>query len=449
MEKQALLTCLSYDDEGRGVVIADGFSIPVPYLMVGETAQIAIRSKGKNHFAGDIESITVPSPFRIRPLCPYYEMCGGCSLQHMSYETQLNWKTQKVQSELDKFNLGVTAKFALGMKDPWKYRNKIQVSYTMDYKGHVWGGFYVEGTHQILNIDQCFIEHEVADEIVNFFKSLIDKYHLEPYDRSSRLGSIRHVMVRTSHAKGEIMVVIVTQTQYLPKQDAIVQDLVRAFPNIVSIIQNINDRPTNAVLGDKEKVLYGKSFIEDTLCELTFRISSKSFFQVNPIQTEVLYETAIKGAQLTGAEIVLDAYCGIGTIGLIASKNASKVVGVEVIPEAIENAKTNARLNNITNAEFVLGDAGQFLKKQAETGQHFDIVIVDPPRAGCDETFIRALLAIKPKKIVYVSCDPSTLARDLSLLKKEYALLSVQPVDMFPQTKHVETVVWLGININS
>ncbi len=440
MEKTALLTCLSYDEEGRGVVVTDGFSIPVPYLMAGETAQISIRSKGKNHFAGDIESITVASPFRIRPLCPYYEACGGCSLQHMSYESQLNWKTQKVQTELDQFNLGLTAKFALGMENPWKYRNKIQVSYSIDYKGNVWGGFYVEGSHQILNIDQCFIEHEVADEIVNFFKTLIDKYHLEPYDRSSRLGSIRHVMVRTSHAKNEIMVVIVTQTQYLPKQDAIVSDLVRAFPNIVSIVQNINDRPTTAILGEREKLLFGKSTIDDILCGLSFRISSKSFFQVNPIQTEVLYETAIKSAQLTGIETVLDAYCGIGTLGLIASKNALKVVGVEVIPEAIDNAKTNARMNNVTNAEFVLGDAGQFLKRQAESGQHFDVVFVDPPRAGCDETFIRALLAIKPQKIVYVSCEPSTLARDLALLRKKYTLLSVQPVDMFPQTKHVEMV---------
>lgn len=446
MEKTAVLTCLEYDDEGRGVVITEGFRIPVATLMVGETARISIRSKGKNQWVGEILDLLQPSPFRVRPLCPYFEQCGGCQLQHMPYESQLDWKTKKVQTELDAKQLGIAAKFCIGMKQPWKYRNKIQVSYSMDYKGNVFGGFYVEGSHQIVNIDQCFIENEEADEIVNFFKTLIVKYSIEPYDRSSRMGSIRYVMVRTSHAKNEIMVIIVTQTQYLPKQEAIVKDLTKAFPNIVSIVQNINDHPTTAILGEKEKILFGRRYIEDTLCELNFRISPKSFFQVNPIQTEVLYGLAVKAASLTGQETVLDAYCGIGTLGLIASKNAKSVVGVEVVADAIGNANGNALLNNVSNIEFVLADAGRYLKQQAEKGTHFDVVFVDPPRAGCDTVFINALLAIKPSKIVYISCEPSTLARDLFLLKQAYSIVSVQPVDMFPQTKHVETCVLLEVN---
>ncbi len=443
MEKIVVSTCEKLDSQGRGVITMDGFQVPVPFLCKGETAKISVRPKGKNHFVGEILDLIQPSPFRLRPLCPYFELCGGCQLQHMAYETQLDWKTQKVQNELDKNQLGIAAKFCIGMSHPWKYRNKTQVSYTMDYKGNVFGGFYVEGSHQILNIDQCFIENEEADEIVNFFKTLIIKYGLEPYDRSSNLGSIRHVMVRTSRAKPEIMVVIVTKTQYLPKQDAIVQDLRTAFPKIVSIIQNVNDKPTTAILGEKERVLFGKPYIEDILSGFLFRVSSKSFFQVNPIQTEILYDLAIKSAHLQGNETVLDAYCGIGTLGLIASRVASSVVGVEIIPEAIENAKTNALLNQVTNAQFFLGDAGKYLTTQAENGRHFDVVFVDPPRAGCDAFFLRALLKIKPQKIVYVSCEPETLARDLAILKNSYDIQSVQPVDMFPQTVHVEAVVLL------
>ncbi len=445
MEKIVVSTCEKQDELGRGIITIDGFSVPVPFLMIGETAKISVRSKGKNHFVGELLDLIQPSPFRLRPLCPYFELCGGCQLQHMAYETQLDWKTKRVQNEINKNQLGIAAKFCVGMPTPWKYRNKTQVSYTMDYKGNVFGGFYVEGSHQILNIDQCFIENEEADEIVNFFKTLIIKYGLEPYDRSSNLGSIRHVMVRTSHAKEEIMVVIVTKTQYLPKQEAIVQDLHRAFPHIVSIIHNINERPTTAILGEKEKLIFGKPYIEDILCELIFRISPKSFFQVNPIQTETLYGLAMKAADLKGNETVLDAYCGIGTLGLIASKTVASVIGVEIIPDAVENAKTNALLNHIPNAEFVLDDAGRFLTKQSSQGRRFDVVFIDPPRAGCEASFLRALLEIKPAKVIYISCEPETLARDLAVLKSGYDILSVQPVDMFPQTMHVEVCVSLRI----
>lgn len=440
MEKTVKAVCTGYAKDGSGLIMVEGFPIPVKGLLKGEEANIVLRPQGKNLYVGTIKDLLKPSSSRVKPLCPVYEDCGGCALQHLAYDRQLVLKRIMVQNELDANKIVIDAKPTIGMTDPFKYRNKVQVSYSIDYKGRVLGGFYVEGTHQIIDIDQCFLEKEESDHIVVFFKKLIDKYQIEPYDRSSDIGSIRHVVVRSAFKTNQTMVIIVTKSEYLPKKDAIVHDLLAEFSSIKSIIQNINEKPTNVILGEKETVLFGQPFIEEELCGLRFHISPRSFFQVNPLQTEVLYNAAIDMAGLKGTEEVLDAYCGIGTIGLLASKKSKHVVGIEVVGDAVHNAETNCFLNNITNAEFYCGDAGIFLKEYSKDCHRFDAVFVDPPRSGCDLAFINALKQAKPSKIIYVSCEPSTLARDLALLKTDYDVKAVQPVDMFPQTSHVETV---------
>jgi len=445
MENLAKCTCQGYSSDGRGLVTVDGYTFPVRGLLKGEEAMVIIRPQGKGQFAGEIKELLKASPSRVLPVCPDYASCGGCALQHMSYEKQLVFKKNLVQSELDKQGIIFDVKPCLGMKDPYKYRNKVQSSYSMDYKGRVIGGFYVEGTHQIIDIDQCYLEREEADQIVNFFKTLLEKYEIDPYDRSSNYGSVRHVVVRSAFKTNQVMVIIVTKTPELPHESTLIKDLVAKFPNITSIVHNINERPGNAVFGERDIVIYGPSYLEEELSGLKFHIAPQSFFQVNPVQTEQLYAIAIADAKLTGTEEVLDAYCGIGTIGLIAAKNARHVTGVEVVGASISSAQANARLNGITNSHFYCEDATVFVRDALKDGRHFDVVFVDPPRSGCDFNFISALKAMKPSRIVYVSCEPSTLARDLALLKTDYDIKDVQPVDMFPQTFHVETCVLLSL----
>ena len=331
------------------------------------------------------------------------------------------------------------------MDEPYFYRNKIQMPIRLSKKGKIISGFYQEKTHDIAPIDKCYIENNDADRILSSIKEVMKKVKVMPYDEDRRTGTIRHVLIRTSYHYDEIMVVLVCNQDTFPGQKNFVKELIKVEPKITTIVQNVNTRATNVILGDKERVLYGPGFIKDTLCDVTFKISAKSFYQVNPIQTEKLYSHAISLAGLTGKERVLDAYCGIGTIGLIASKNAKEVIGVEIVKEAVVDAKNNAKNNRIENAKFYEGDAGQFIVKEKEKGVNFDVVIMDPPRKGSDEAFLSTLIKTKPERVVYVSCDPSTLARDLKFLASTYDIVSVTPFDMFPQTFHVETVVNLKL----
>lgn len=435
--------CIDYTYDGMGIVKKENDVIFVPNLLIGEEAKIRVYKKEKSYYLGEVLTYLRRSKERVEPSCPYFFDCGGCHLLHMSYQEQLTFKENHVQNCIKRIG-GVDKKVLpiIKMEEPYRYRNKVQVSFSKDYKGNVIGGFYKEKTHQIIDNDNCLLENEVAEKIIVFFKSLIKKYNIEPFDRSSNQGTIRHLLVRTGYYSKQIMIVIITKSKFLPKQKEIINELNKNFPDIVSIIHNVNEGRTNMILGNSEKCIFGKNYIEDTLCGLKFRISSKSFYQVNPIQTEKLYQEAIKAASLTKDDNIIDAYSGIGTIGLIASKYVNSVVGVEIVKEAIINAYSNAKLNNINNAKYYVDDASKFMINYIKNNSA-NVVFVDPPRSGLDKKFVDALLLSKPERIVYVSCDPSSLARDLKLLKEQYDIKSIQPVDMFPNTLHVETITLL------
>lgn len=373
--------------------------------------------------------------------CPVYEQCGGCQLLHLSYKEQLA-KKQKMMEELLKGICPV--KPIIGMKNPLHYRNKVHAVFGHDRKGNPLSGVYKEGTHILVPIESCLIEDEKADEIIGTIRGMLKSFKIRTYDEDTGYGFLRHVLVRRGFATGEIMVVLVTASPVFPSKNNFVKALRDKHPEITTIVQNINYRSTSMVLGDKEHVLYGKGYIEDVLCGLRFRISSKSFYQVNPVQTEVLYHKALELAGLTGKEKVLDAYCGIGTIGLIASRKAGAVIGVELNPDAVRDAVQNAKMNDVKNIQFYCNDAGRFMVNMAEKGETVDVVLMDPPRSGSTKEFIDAVAKMGPKRVVYVSCGPETLARDLRMFGgKGYWAVEAWPVDMFGGTGHVETVVLL------
>lgn len=391
----------------------------------------------------------------IRFSCPVGKQCGGCQLLHLDYAGQLKQKQQQVEKLLAGM---CKVEPIIGMKDPFHYRNKIHSAFTADRKGNVISGVYAEGTHRVVPVEHCLIEDERADAIIATIRALLPSFKLRPYNEDTGMGFLRHVLIRTGRISGQIMVVLVTGTPIFPGKNNFVKALRQAHPEITTIVQNINNRKTSMVLGDREQVLYGKGFIVDRLCGLDFAISPKSFYQINPVQTEILYGKAVEFAGLRGGETVLDAYCGIGTIGMIAASQAEEnrkvaggkgkptdVIGVELNPDAVKDAIGNAKRNNMTNIRFHQGDAGQFMRQMAARKEKLDVVFMDPPRAGSDQAFLDSVAILKPEKVVYVSCDPETLARDLKYItKKGYAIKKVQPVDMFPATGHVETVCLLS-----
>ena len=374
--------------------------------------------------------------------CPVAKKCGGCQLQNMSYPEQLSYKQAKVIRLLGKFcRVGEI----IGMENPYNYRNKVQAAFGMTRGGKIISGVYQSGSHRIVSIDECRLEDKKADEIIVTIRNMMKHYRMIPYNEDTGVGFLRHVLVKRGFTSGEIMVVLVTGTPMFPGKNAFVKELLKKHPEITTIIQNINREHTSLVLGNTEKVLYGKGTIEDTLCGCVFRISAKSFYQINPVQTEKLYSTAIDFAELTGKERVIDAYCGIGTIGIIASKKAKEVIAVEVNKDAVFDAKNNAKRNGTENIKFYCDDAGKFMTKMAAEGESADVVLMDPPRAGSDEAFLSSVVTLNPKKVVYVSCNPETQARDLKYLTQHgYKVRKIQPVDMFPHTNHVETVVLLS-----
>lgn len=373
--------------------------------------------------------------------CPVFQQCGGCQLLDIPYEKQLV-KKQKMAEDLLKKHCKVH-KIA-GMKDPYHYRNKVHAVFG-HRKGEAVSGVYKANSHEIVPVETCFIEDQKADEIIGTIRGMLKSFKIRTYDEDTGYGLLRHVLVKRGFATGEIMVVLVTASPVFPSRNNFVKALREKHPEITTIIQNINDRGTSMVLGDQEKTLYGKGYIEDTLCGCTFRISSKSFYQVNPVQTEVLYKKAIEAAGLTGEETVIDAYCGIGTIGIIASKSAGKVIGVELNSDAVRDAVQNAKTNHITNIQFYNNDAGRFMVNMAAQGEQADIVLMDPPRSGSSEEFIHSVAIMKPKKVVYVSCNPVTLERDLQMFEKNgYRAEGAWPVDMFPMTECVEVVCLLS-----
>ena len=378
----------------------------------------------------------------IRWNCPAAAKCGGCQLTRLSYAEQLQWKQQRVAELLD----GICeVRPILGMEDPFHYRNKVHAVLAVDKAGKPISGVYAMGTHRVVPVRHCLIEDRRADRIIQTIVAMLPAYKLRIYNEYTHRGFLRHILIRTGHVTGQIMVVLVATSLEFPGKKAFVQELIQRHPEITTVVLNCNQRETSMVLGTKEITLYGEGYMEDELCGKRFRISPQSFYQVNAKQCEVLYRTAIDAAQLTGAETLLDAYCGTGTIGLCASDGCKQLIGVELNADAIRDAKENARRNGVENARFLCDDAGRFMQKLAKEGNAPDVVMMDPPRAGSDQKFLQSLLMLKPKRVVYVSCNPETLARDLRVLVDGgYQAEWATPVDMFPGTEHVETVVLLS-----
>ena len=374
--------------------------------------------------------------------CPLYKKCGGCQLQNLSYAEQLGFKQRKTERLLGGFG---RVEPIIGMDEPYHYRNKVQAAFATARNGKIISGVYQSGTHSIVCVDSCLTEDRKADEIIVSVRNMLRSFKIQPYDERSGSGTLRHVLVKRGFKTNQIMVVLVTAGPIFPAKNNFIKALRKEHPDITTIVHNINPYQTSLVLGERENVLYGTGKIEDELCGLTFRISPRSFYQINPVQTEVLYNTAMEYADMSGREKVIDAYCGIGTIGLVASKRAGEVIGVELNRDAVHDAISNAKRNGIKNVRFFCDDAGEFMLGMAQDGEKADIVFMDPPRAGSDECFLSSLVTLAPKKIVYISCNPETQQRDLRLLtKRGYKVEKIQPVDMFPHTNHVETVVLLS-----
>ncbi|MBO5279412.1 MAG: 23S rRNA (uracil(1939)-C(5))-methyltransferase RlmD [Lachnospiraceae bacterium] len=374
--------------------------------------------------------------------CQLSQKCGGCTYQGMTYEKQCKLKQRRTEELLGGF---CKVQPIIRMENPYHYRNKVHAVFDRDRKGKPVSGIYQEGTHRVVPVDTCMIEDEKSDAIIVTIRNLLPSFKIKVYDEDTGYGLLRHVLVRRSFSNGQIMVVLVTASPVFPSKNNFVKALLKEHPEITTVIQNVNGRNTSMVLGQKENVLYGKGYIEDTLCGCVFRISSKSFYQINPVQTEKLYAKAIELADLKGTENVLDAYCGIGTIGLIAAAHCRQVAGVELNPDAVKDAVNNRNRNKVENARFFRGDAGEFMVGLANDGQKLDVVFMDPPRSGSTEEFIDAVEQTGAKRVVYISCNPETLARDLQYFeKKGYQAGEAWPVDMFPWTDSIEAVTVLN-----
>lgn len=373
--------------------------------------------------------------------CAVSKKCGGCQYQGVSYQEQLNTKQKKLNKLLKKFG---TVKPILGMEDPYYYRNKVHAVFDRDKKGNIICGTYEAKTHRVVPVEECLIEDKTSQEIIRAIRDMLKSFKIKTYDEDTGYGLLRHVLVRRGFATGEIMVVLVVGSVIFPSKNNFVKALRQKFPEITTVVLNVNDKKTSMVLGERDIVLYGKGFIRDRLCGCSFRISPQSFYQVNPVQTEVLYKTAIEYAGLGRKETIIDAYCGIGTIGLVAASKAKEVIGVELNPDAVRDAKINAKENKVANARFFQGDAGEFMEAMVAQGEHADVVFMDPPRTGSDQKFMSSVIKLGPSRLIYISCGPDTLARDLEYLTKHgYQVRKIQPVDMFSFTDHCECVCLL------
>lgn len=436
-----------YEDEGIAK-IDNKYPIFIEGALKGEKVKVRIVKVNKNFAYGKLMEVLEASEERVNPPCAIYKRCGGCKLQHASYKAQLDFKWDRVKdcvSKIGKLDPSIV-KYPLGMENPWRYRNKVQLPIGL-INGEVKIGFFAPRSHDIIDMESCLIQDEIGDKVVKLTREWIEKFNIRPYNIDGEYdekGIVRHIMIRRGFTTNEVMVVLVTNGENLPHKEEFVDLMVKNIPGIKSVIQNINSKKTNVILGLESKTLWGEDTISDYIGDFRFNISPLSFFQVNPIQTEVLYGKALEYANLTGNEEVFDAYCGTGTITLFLSQKAKKVYGVEIIPQAIDNAWINAKENKVENVEFFVGESEVVIPDLINKGVKADVVVVDPPRKGCDKKLLDAITNIDAKKIVYVSCDPSTLGRDLKVLEENgYKTLEVQPVDMFPNTAHIENVALL------
>jgi len=431
---------------GLGIAKIENLAIFVEGGLPGDKGIIKISELKKNYGTGEMVELHTPSTNRVKPECPVAHICGGCQMQELDYATQLEIKTKKVVNDIRRIgNLqDVLIHDTKGMDTPFRYRNKAQFPVGYD-KDSIALGFYKRGSHDVVNTNSCIIQHDINDKVTSLVREFMEKYDVAPYNKDNGSGVIRHILTKTSFKTGDLMIIIVTNRNSLPFKEYLIEMLRTNIPNVKSIVQNINDKRTSAVLGNKTKTLFGDGKIVDYIGDLKFNISPESFFQVNPIQTEILYNKAIEYAALEGNEIVFDLYCGIGTISLLLAQKAKKVYGIEVVKQAVEDAKENAIINGIENVEFYDGTSEEVFQKLYKVGIKADVVVLDPPRKGCEESVLDTIIKMNPKKVVYISCNPTTLAKDLKYLDQNgYKTIEIQPVDMFPHTMHVETVVLMS-----
>lgn len=429
--------------EGEGIGRYEGYTLFVKDTVMGDKALVQVMKTGKTYGYARLVKLVKPSEFRVEPKCPIAARCGGCQLQHVDYQKQLEYKANKVRNCLTRIGgfSDVAMEPICGMEKPYYYRNKSQFPVGRNKDGSVAIGFYAGRTHAIIDTDHCYIGAGVNDDILKFMRSFIGKYKIEPYDENTQKGLLRHILIRVGFSTGEVMVCLVVNGASLPHGEELIEGL-KKIQGMKSICLNVNKEKTNVILGNRIIPLWGEPYITDQIGKISYRISPLSFYQVNPVQTKKLYDIALEYADLHGDETVWDLYCGIGTISLFLARKARKVYGVEIIPRAIEDARTNAKINGIKNAEFYVGAAEEVLPKAyKEENIHADVIVVDPPRKGCDQSLLDTILAMAPKRVVYVSCDPATLARDLKILcEKDYELVKVRAVDQFGHSVHVETV---------
>ena len=428
--------------EGHGVVKINRYPVFIPNALINEDIKFKLIKVKKNFAIGKLLEIKKESKDRVTPPCIYYNKCGGCQLQHMTYEAQLAMKKEQVVNLF--YRKGsfkdTPINDVIGMESPWRYRNKSQIPVGKNNSNDIIMGFYRQRSHDIIDMESCLIQNEEHQKVMNYVKQWFKELNISIYDEQSKKGLMRHLVVRTGYRTNEMMVIFVINGKSFKLADRLVENLKTTFPKITSIKQNINNSHSNVIMGKESITLYGKEKIEDHLSEVTYNISDLSFYQINSSQTEKLYQQALNYAQLTGNEIVLDTYCGIGTIGLYMAKGAKHVYGVEIVPQAIIDAQENATKNQLNNTTFVCGKAEDIILEWKRQGIKPDVVMVDPPRKGCDETFLTTLLQLEPKRIVYISCNPSTQQRDAQILAESYGLVEITPVDMFPHTTHIETV---------
>ena len=426
---------------GEGVGKLGELIIFVEGALPGEKILAEIEIRKKNYAVGRLVEVLSESSERVEPFCPIYELCGGCQLQHMNYSAQLKWKRQQVVDSVERIGKldGVEVFPTLGMQNPLRYRNKMQFPVGKSLKI----GCYARGSHKIIDTDACLIQNSQNDKILAAVKKIAAKFNLQPYNEDTNRGFLRHIMGRVGFG-GDFMIVLVTATKNFPNEKNFVRALIKELPNVTSIQQNVQNFRNNVILGRETKILYGKPTIRDKIGNLSFNISARSFFQVNTAQAEILYKTALNFAELRGNETIIDAYCGTGTIGLFFAKKARKIIGIDVVSSAVADAKKNSRENNIRNAKFIVGDVVKVLPTIFDAEIYPEVVVVDPPRSGCEKKVLETFSAVNPEKIIYVSCNPATLSRDLKILDEfGWKTNKIQPVDMFPFTSHVESVAQL------
>ena len=435
---------------GEGVGYFKRQVVFVPGALPGEEVVVEATKVNPKFSEGEIKKIRKKSIHRVQPPCPFYEDCGGCQLQHLSYQQQLKEKRDIVLQAFERYSKvsldKIDIKETIGMENPWNYRNKSSFQVGMQ-KQKVIAGLYGLNSHHLIDIADCMVQHEATNKVTQVVKTILQDLKITIYNEKTRKGLVRTVITRVGVETGEVQVVLITSGKEIPRKDALIAEITKKLPEVKSIIQNINGNKTSLIFGEKSYKMHGNEVIQETLGDLAFELSARAFFQLNPLQTVKLYDEVKKVAELTGKEKLVDAYCGVGTIGLWLAKEVAELRGMDTIPDAINDAKKNAKKHGINNAIYVTGKAEEWLPKWVKEGWRPDIVVVDPPRTGCDQVLLETILKVKPKKLIYVSCNPSTLAKDVAVLSKLYKVNTIQPVDMFPHTAHVEAVAQLSLKM--